>query len=480
MTNAFFYEGEYYLLPPDCGTVEELLARHGDGKKFDVPLLREKESVAPYFLAENIKEKSLRINPDQVYPAQVEVMPEQEYRRRLLQDSALRQYHNQYIHHKHRSARSVQKSPGEDLPVNRWIKTFVKTFGSLGLEEAIDRGDADQAEQLFANSLKDMVTTVFPSFYMGKEQEKYCLYFLACASEETALFYFHLACRLAEKYHKTWRILNYIPQGFYAPQAKRPQGVVFDWEFGVQPCIHLTIYAPEEEQLPAYLWLCGLVGEDALRNVCGDYTFVSPDSRSQIQPPESLAPAVKQIAAREPALLVPPVRMVAIPSRKNGLYGLATIRLPGVFNEFICPLAAGKLPQDIWHTSSLLQDLPLPVARLVVHGKGDFDLVNSVATGKEPCTEMVRRTLMEELANVILPIAQTIAEDTVEVWSLVLNREKLLDKLHRFAPAFQRYPGKLWLYTANRTAGGCYQLDYAMTRQMPEPVLWDNLEDEAP
>lgn len=83
-TEAFYYQGEYYLLPPDAPTFSQFRARIADGVSLRLRKLPSTGCIPPYFIEEEIRERALTIaDCRRIYPVTVYVLPRKTYETHL-------------------------------------------------------------------------------------------------------------------------------------------------------------------------------------------------------------------------------------------------------------------------------------------------------------------------------------------------------------------------------------------------------------
>ena len=60
--SAFLYEGRYYLLPDEAGSVAELIEKFGRGEPCICRELLSDKCMAPYFVMEHSRRQKLRLS----------------------------------------------------------------------------------------------------------------------------------------------------------------------------------------------------------------------------------------------------------------------------------------------------------------------------------------------------------------------------------------------------------------------------------
>lgn len=515
MESAFLYNGKYYLLPPDCGSVEQLRERHGDGKPFAVTELVEKKCIAPYFVREHAKARKLRLKAGEpVFPCQVECMSMAQYNLRLRQiipghcagcpgfgaltekDSSLIGHHEEISLDDVCIARLCRTSqcPEEYAPMSKWMGRTVKEFGKLGLEEIIDRGDLDIAGAEFAGMVEQTCLEPMPTVYcVRREDGKYGLYCSSVLEETNGLLLEILMMRLQKKYRKTWDFFNYIPRGFYPPEACRPVGldVVVVEELATPPCLSLTVYGPPDSTMGQYLWLCGLVGEDRLNQGCIDIHFCSDleAEGKSLLPAEALPEILEQVlsiqglqnegdcaypsrrvifsevdSAEQPDTEDPVVmeqffaaHTVVTVSRSAALYGLVHV-----------PLADGRQVGSIWEEYDMAGLQSLPVVQFAFEGGLSTPLKPSAGELEErmaPINGLLRNLETDGLA---VRAVMTYDFNRTVVTALVLDLNEFLTRVRYLSPMFAETPGVMTILTKSGTNGGRFRLGWKLEQLATE------------
>lgn len=82
--NAFYYDGEYYLLPEGYNTASDLKRKIYANQSLDLMHLDRTHCMAPYFIKEDLKETTLTITDvSEIYAANVVLLDKEEYSSRL-------------------------------------------------------------------------------------------------------------------------------------------------------------------------------------------------------------------------------------------------------------------------------------------------------------------------------------------------------------------------------------------------------------
>ena len=507
MEKAFFYQNEYYLLPEDSTDTETLLWRHGDGKPFAVTMLCERKCMAPYFTSKAKKTVKLKLTRDSVlYPCEVEILTQKEYNARLRAlvrakcegcpnfgsvdetDASLEGHHEEMSLDGVCFYRAAAESDAPDFFfVNSWILQAVKRFAELDLEAMIDRGEYEAAEEKLSLLIAETAYHPVPPIWLSKNVRtgKYEACTTAVFDDSDALLMEHLFGELAKTYPKSWTFHAGIPRGFYPREAEKPIGVEFTLDDEVRNGLSLVVYAKKGRNYNAYLWLCGLLGEAEMHSVLGHFKAIELDEgepvSSGIKPPEAIENPVKIMLLQMPdeEIRYPAVRVFDVTGKYADESGAPIDTLPEenylqlarslhYAMDFVDPLQNRAEPCDLWSEDTIVSRLQRPIARIIF---------TDVPLSSERFSDDVS-SLSESLKSVMRVFHQTIYEDAVEVFGVVLNMTEMLYMLRRYAPLFLRYPAELMLYTASGRNGGRYRLGYDMTLLEDEETMWERLSAE--
>ena len=199
--SAFLYEGRYYLLPDEAGSVAELIEKFGRGEPCICRELLSDKCMAPYFVMEHSRRQKLRLKHSLVFPVDVWVLSHEEYNERLRN---LVEEHCPSCPHYHKTTSDARSLDGyheeislnrvcfmrehweqqsletaRDYPrVNEWVQEFNKLFPTLELEKKLDEGQLEQAREIFEENLGNYVVYALPPYLMGRKEEGgYYIYF---------------------------------------------------------------------------------------------------------------------------------------------------------------------------------------------------------------------------------------------------------------------------------------------------------------
>lgn len=514
-TDAFFYNARYYLFPEGCSDVAELLEKYGNGEAFYTKELVEKKCMAPYFVTDYIKDKKIKLSKKKhVYPCEVELLSMQEYNVRLRKlvcehcvgcpgytpidenDSSLEGHHEELTLDDVCFFRQTQENwTADHLQIDVWMNECVRAFGKLDLEKLIDDGKIEDATSAFFGMLAETVFEDIPPMYLGKREDgKYFVYCTCFFEEYDRLMVEALFKRLEKKYKKNWVFLSYLPKGFYAEEARKPLGITFEVSEDIVNYIQLSVYTEPEAFTQGYLWICGFYGEAELQTVCSCVNLQSENIPSELQPLEALTPLIEnlmQIYHAKEDLICPAAHLQfltpefedTLPEEEmQGLLDahgmLLSSRIFKYHNEFVLPLIAGVVPNNIWETETEPIYPERPIARIVFD---ELPLQSFQSLGEKNYTEYLSRitALLDQLRdkNLFKLFGQIICCGSLELDGVILNLTSFLYEIRRFAPLFAECPAELYVYTARHENGGHYRLGYQMEILETESEMWDSLAD---
>ena len=500
MAKAFFYQNEYYLLPEDSTDTDTLLWRHGDGKPFTVVHLAEKKCMAPYFTLKSKRQVKLRLNRDSViYPCEVEILSQKEYNARLRAlvratcegcpnfggvdetEASLEGHHEEMSLDGVCFYRAAAESDDPDFFfVNSWIQQTVMRFRELHLEEMLDRGEIEAAEEKLSLLIAETAYHPVPPIWLAKNEKTggYEAYTTAVFDDMDALMMEHMFGELSKAYSVGWTFYAGLPRGFYPREAMRPIGVTFTLDDEVRNGLSLTVYAEKDRNYNAYLWLCGFLGEAALHSVLGHFKAVELEKHElpppDVKPPEALETPIKIMLLQMPdeEIRYPAVRVFDVTGKYADESGAPIDELPEenyiqlarslhYAMDFVDPIQNHAPFADVWSEDTIVGRLSRPIARIV--------FLDIPPLSDRFSTDV--SALSESVKAVMRVFHQTIFEGAVEVFGVVLNMTELLYMLRRYAPLFARYPAELMLYTASGRNGGRYRLGYEMTLLETEETM---------
>ena len=492
--SAFLYEGRYYLLPDEAGSVAELMEKFGRGEPCICRELLSDKCMAPYFVMEHSRRQKLRLKHSLVFPVDVWVLSHEEYNERLRN---LVEEHCPSCPHYHKTTSDARSLDGyheeislnrvcfmrehweqqsvetaRDYPrVNEWVQEFNKLFPTLELEKKLDEGQLEQAREIFEENLGNYVVYALPPYLMGRKEEGgYYIYFTTFFNAGDGLFMEYVCREMMKRQGKRgWDIRNYIPRGLYAAESEKPDGFVcevleYDHKF-----LDLTVCCANGQSMTgAYLWLCGLLGEDRLRNAAINYG-VSGGELPGIRPPEELEAVVDACleGLSQENIQVPPVEW--IPYMEEGSQEMTGVTQDRCYNwhrVLLDSLAGEKCEMEPWEQDDILSELNMPLAVLTLPIPGE-------STADSPAFRKAGGAMvafMDALAetNLAKVVFQLNSYRVMQLGFLVFNHTDFLYKVRELSPIFGDYFAKLDVFTASGKHGGHYAVSFDMPRLLGE------------
>lgn len=493
--SAFMYEGRYYLLPEDVDSFGEMIEKYGlDNPCICRELLSDK-CMAPYFVMEHSRRQKLRFKHALIFPVDVWVLSHEEYNARLRKmvsercadcpnyrpltgdDRSLDGYHEEMSLNKvcfmRECAEQQANEPFRDYArVNEWIGDFVKRFGTLELEAKLDAGKENEARAALEEMLSSYVIYAIPPYLMGKKEDGgYYIYFTTFFNAGDGLFMEHLSREIMKRHGKRgWDIRNYIPQGVFAAEAEKPDGFIYEILEYDHKFLDLTVCcAGGQSMTGAYLWLCGMLGEDRLRNAVLNYGI-------DVTPIEGMLPieglqgivnvCLEGLSAEN--LQVPPVEWSPyMDERSKQMTGIIQDRCYNWYRFLLDALAGDKCEAEPWEQDDILSELNLPLALLTLPIPGDNKSAETPAFKKAGGAMAAFMDAMVEtgLAKVVF---QMNTYEALCVGFMVLNHADFLYKVRELSPIFGDYFAKLDVFTASKLHGGHYSISFDMPRLTTE------------
>ncbi len=512
--SGFFYAGRYFLLPSDCADFDTFRQTHLNEQPFPVTELLEKKCLAPYFVLEHAKQKTIRLkHTAEVFPCEVETMSMQEYNLRLRRvipehckdcpnfggidetDASLDGHHEEITLNNICFIRPQAETDANCyLPVNAWIKNFVSAFPHLGLKEKIDSGNLKDAEQVFADALAEYAFDCIPPLWLSRSDTgKYRLICTTYTNTADRLMIEYLCDELKKSHQKDWNFFHYIPQGVWVPEAKEPLGFRYEQLENIHPSAVLTVFCEPESESAAYLWLAGLCGEDLLLNAFQTIRIETVPPSGELLPPQELPKIVEKLCKKIPKRkrLVPAVNILfCCPEPPEGtapeneeafFYANGRFCSTRCFEyqwRFVEPIQDGKKPENIRDNGLTVGLHFLPIAQISF---SPLPISSLNQLGNSPEYErLIKRVsgLFEFLSKkgVVKVFSQSFDTKSFDVFLLVTNLTEFLYSLHRFAPLFAECPAELFLYTDTGTDGGHYRLNFDMELLETEESLFSRLQ----
>ena len=505
--DAFFYMGRYYLLPKDVRDVRALTKKHGDGAPFEVMALSEEKCMPPYFLEQNVSQEALALEPEHdVYPCEVELLSQREYNARLREvvkahcpgcpnfgsvdetDASLEGHHGEIALNGACFLKEQYTSSADDFNSFSAVSDeFAERFGALGLEQMIDEGRTGDAIGVYNGLFSQMFGGIEMLAHFDKCDGGYMLVTTSVWFDQDRLLMECLYERLAARYGDRWTFKNHVPRGVFLDGAVRPLAIhARPEEAENSPMeVMVTVYAPTEALLGAYLWMCGQYGEALLHNGEVAMELAEAEVLSEC-PPGAIAPealwSVIGDASEWPEdddslpMIHAATMMPNDVDPDDEALAAGTIlfasRCVDLCNQMVFPLIEDERPEGAWAGDDMVSAFSIPVARIAFDAV-DFDdeaaldrLFADLVDGLEA------QGVCKAFARAGMP-----GEGSAEAYLLVLSLTDFLYAVRRYAPLFDRYPASMEIYTASGTSGGYYRLGYDMTRVLTEPELLDDAED---
>ena len=482
---GFLYKGRYFLLPEDCESVADMLSKYGDGKGVLCREMMEDKCQAPYFINEHSRRQKLRLENSLVFPVDLWVMSHLEYNEciRDLSESFCKGCPKY-------TPTCFQPELSEEMSLNRvcffreafeqqanepyrdynqvdiWVAEFIRQMNKLGLEELLDAAKVDEASAAFEECLSTYVTYNVPPFLMGKKDDKYYFYCSTFFNNGDGLFMEYLCRTLSEAYprRKSWEFRNFIPQGTYAPTARKPLGYTVSSEEYDHLLLNLTVCL-EDDMNPsdAYLWFCGYVGEDRLRNATLTY-MINYGALDGMLDAETIASAVEPCVRNIPAeeMKVPPVEWSPfIEEGKTEMTGVVQNRNIRWYHFMLDALAGETGMDSPWEEDDILSELSLPLAvfSLPIPGEGTATSPEFKKAGGA----MAAFTDALGQSGLCRTVFQINSYHAMQIGFLVLNHGMFLQKVRYLSPIFSEYFPKLDVFTCSSLHGG----HYAVSLDMP-------------
>ena len=322
---AFYYQGEYYLLPEDCATFAQFCGCIYDGILLTLPKLCRKGCVPPYFIEEDVRSVTVSIGDcRRIYSVEVCILPREAYEQRLRALVAAkcagcarygrnaRDLTGHYeemsldgicLDREHTGVGNGLLSPYEPAyAVEDFWWEFIKIEPELAA--AVAAGDLLEATTQISALLTEveMQEYVFPAVskyeYLdasGHRVTRYVLMLTAGGVLCSELIANYFLRRIPDVITKQWDVYPYGVRGFYRhfplftgcnPELDPPLLQVMYLEqqdlFTVRMFVHWDADGPEamflppemrknDEEIPTnvycanYMYLCQVIGEERLR-----------------------------------------------------------------------------------------------------------------------------------------------------------------------------------------------------------------------
>lgn len=316
---AFFYEYKYYLLPEECGSVEDLKKQ----KTWEVKRLKEELCMAPNFVYESMETEFLTIEDfSLVFPAEANLYPCEEY------DEILRKQVDcvcpkcvRYTddgdpslngHHREISLDGVcylRETEDERWSFAYCAEVFWYRIAKRTEEllKYIEKNKQEKIEKLFSEELEHFFLP--NDVYAGYDENGPCIAFYAndygCFPGIRLILKELADVANAEgspMKEEGWTVYPYLPKGM-APVCKKPDYVqnpprlFMRIEEGTDE-VNVRFYEPKLNRVKektamqmseaAYQYICYCVGEDVLLGGCSTYQRVGgiPEDMQEVTPEE--------------------------------------------------------------------------------------------------------------------------------------------------------------------------------------------------
>lgn len=526
---AFLYDSEYYILPPEY---ENGAAFHKEnaGKTVTLKWLREKKCMAPYFVADFVKNKKLLIEADKpAFDCVAEVMPMKEYNDRLRalipghcrdcrgyipdddpasDEEGLKGHHEEITLDDVCFLKAQQNDFDFDFPpFDHFVKRAVGRFGRLGLEKLTDEGNAGKAEKKYAGMIWD--ECAFPSYpvwFDKTKNGKYRLVTTSFNSTSDALVNEIIITALSEKYGDTWEFYNYLPKGFFAPGAADDFRVFYKQDDDNGRYINIAVdINGDREDYDHYdrcmYYFYGLYGENRIKAVALEINTGLDDLTGYEEASfDEFSKVVDRVCAglSKEELRYPPVMSTM------------SFRL-GDGEEFEETEEFYKEHMEL-HTYRSFE-LCAALSWRVMNGvkPGDFrsegaeGRLYAIANNRLPCARLSlslggvtdgtvfdHPELLDGLQNSIQCLNDALKKsggakmfaqrydsklEGLEVWFVVTSYAKFMYSVRRLAPLFGVYPGSVEIYTASGKGDGRYELGFEMKKTGDETEMLSELSD---
>ena len=535
---AFLYDSEYYELPSGFDTARGFHDTFADKAPVTVKWLREKKCMAPYFIAENVKNKKLTVSADKpAFDCEAELLSFDEYNQRLMEiipghcadcEGFTPRGENESLksflsgHHEEITLDDVcflkhsQNDYDFDFPAfDIYVKRAVNRFKRLGLEQLIDENNTEKAAKKYLKMIwNECGFPRFPVWFDKTDGGKYRLVSTTYSCDADALVYEELTDALNEQYKDTWEFYNYIPKGYFTPDADPDFKLYYkkDEKSDKHVIVNVEINVDYDGEYPFdrnMNYLYGKCGENKFRAVVSQvminayetpgftdtdsgFTEIGHDEFAAVT--DRLCKGLKKEELKNPPLCE---KMELLGSRDGQaekteefvkehlrLCSYRSVDLTGVLAWRVMD---GLVPLDFRSNYSgnrcyVIANCNIPCARLSL----DLGGIPSGTLFEHPELLTVAQNNIQCLNDALKksksakPFFQCFDPELkkLDVWLVVLHYPTFMYSIRRLAPLFNEYPGFVEIYTASGESGGRYELGFKMKKLKDEPEMLSELEDD--
>ena len=534
---AFLYDSEYYELPTEFESAREFHDAYAGKAPVTVKWLREKKCMAPYFVAENVKKKKITVRADKpAFDCEAEIMSLDEYNERLMalipahcadcggftprgENESLKSFLSG--HHEEITLDDVcfLKHSHNDYeydfpPFDVFVKRAVNKFKRLGLEKLIDENNTEKAVKKYLKLIwGECGFPHFPVWLDKTDSGKYRLVSTTYSADADAILYEELTDALNEQYGDTWEFYNYIPQGYFTPDADDDFKLYYkaDEKNGMYVIINVEINIDSDEQFPFdrnMNYLYGKCGENKYRAAVSQVMinafeapgFTDTDHGFVEITPDDFAAVTDKLCKgkKKDELKNPPVcekmELLSKDERQEPtevylkdhllLCSFRSVDLTGVLAWRVMD---GLKPLDIRdkftdYRCYVIANCNIPCARLSLDLGGvpsgtlfDYPELLGVAQNNIQClNDALKKSKSAK------PFFQCFDSKLkkLDVWLVVLHYPTFMYSIRRLAPLFNKYHGFVEIYTASGESGGRYELGFKMKKLKDEPEMLSELKDD--
>ncbi len=222
MTKAFYYWGDYYLIPPAFPTLEQFLSSDAIQKELTLQKLNENGCIAPYFIREEITEEILLIDaPEEVCPAKVELLSRDEYWSKLNQTA--QEYCRECKKFKEDTSLLANELTLDGMcyededDIRDQFKDRVDDFWAFFLRTEEELRKLLDEEKPGAEDLLYAQLSFLPGTYLSLRKIKDRYYVMASSlyDQYLSLLLEYLIARAPEELKTRWEFYPYLPQNIY-------------------------------------------------------------------------------------------------------------------------------------------------------------------------------------------------------------------------------------------------------------------------
>lgn len=458
---AFFVNGEYYLLPKQYESFEKLMevVEAKNSVKLKLKKLNETKCMSPYFTYEAITEETISLSGSElIFKTKVYLLSAKEYHDKLV--AIIKQkcmdcanfiddgdYEQLNGHHEEVSLDSVcfkkRLKDDEIYYVFAYeLENTVKLFNlkKSGIENLINEGKTNEAKDEFYSVLLKFMPAPLEIVLLKKKKTFEC-FFPTFSADGWALIYYFFSKYLNGKVDG-WKFYSYLPQGTL-PLKPEFAPTVFE-EVIEAPNFSrkiLNFFLKEDNLInfsETYMYLCSDMGEDNfLRGVADYFVSYGSEKNGKEVPYAEFKKALMKTKKTESLFAdkspVPVWHSVASYDQ-NGLPNKLASYCANLF--FNCYEKVENAFDPRFEYSHLLEDLGIAVAKLSITVKSAIFSKNVISG----LTHALEKMLENDFA---VNFAREILNDKYNLFFLVFNKEKFLYELKRHSPIFEKYSATL-------------------------------------